>query len=307
MSNYRYYEIPVCYMANGLELKLPVHEFTGGEGPVVGITASIHGDETIGVEIARRVVEELKKSQVHGTVKVMPVASPLGFEAASRNTPGDQLNMNRIFPGNYDGMLTDIQARTIADKFLFDLNTYIDVHAGGQDPVVDYAYVLNDEELSRASLANILYRPVQDYEGTSATYTKPRNISTVTVECGGGPNEPFYIEKGVKAVLNMLRYKKALDGEVLKNDHQIMISHIEHVNPHHGGLFVPALTYDVMNTIVEGHVVLGRVYNPMTLELLEEIRAPYDKNLMILMRGNVNRIIPGDYTFMIGDLNSEIK
>ena len=74
-----------------------------------------------------------------------------------------------------------------------------------------------------------------------------------------------------------------------------------------GGLFVPALTYDAMNTIVEGKVVLGRVYNPMTLELLEEIRAPYEKNLMILMRGNINRIIPGDFTFMIGDLDSEIR
>ena len=30
MSSYRYYELPVCYMTSGLELKLPVHEFTGG-------------------------------------------------------------------------------------------------------------------------------------------------------------------------------------------------------------------------------------------------------------------------------------
>lgn len=307
MSSYRYYEIPVCYMTNGLELKLPVHEFSGGEGPVVGITASIHGDETIGVEIARRVVEALKGMEVHGKVKIMSVASPLAFEDANRNTPVDSTNMNRIFPGSYDGTITQIQARVIADKFLFDLNTYIDVHSGGQDPVVDYAYVLNDEELSRASLAKILYRPVVDYEGTSATYTNPKNISTVTIECGGGPNEPYYVEKGVKAVLNMLKLKKAIDGEAEKRDDQIMISHIEHVNPHHGGLFVPALTYDAMNTVVEGKVVLGRVYNPMTLELLEEIRAPYEKNLMILMRGNINRIIPGDFTFMIGDLDSEIR
>ena len=307
MSSYRYYELPVCYMTSGLELKLPVHEFTGGEGPVVGITASIHGDETIGVEIARRVVETLKGMEIHGKVKIMPVASPMAFEDANRNTPIDSTNMNRIFPGSYDGTLTEIQARVIADKVLFDLNTYIDVHAGGQDPVVDYAYVLNDEELSRASLAKILYRPVVDYVGTSATYTNPRNISTVTVECGGGPNDLYYVEKGVKAVLNMLKLKKAIDGEPEKRDDQIMISHIAHVNPHHGGLFVPALTYDVMNTIVEGKVVLGRVYNPMTLELLEEIRAPYEKNLMILMRGNINRIIPGDFTFMIGDLDSEIK
>lgn len=204
-------------------------------------------------------------------------------------------------------MVTDMQANVIAKQFLADLDTYIDLHSGGQDPVVDYAYVMNDEELSRASLANILYRPVEDYVGTSATYTQPHNISTVTLEVGGGPNAEFYAQKGVKAVLNMLRLKKAIDGEVEKRDDQIMISHIEHVNPHHGGLFVPALTYDAVNTIVEGHVVLGRVYNPMTLELLEEIRAPYEKNYIILMRGSINRIYAGDFSFMIGDLSSEIK
>lgn len=307
MSNYKYYELPVCYMGNGLELKLPVHEISGGEGPTIGLTASIHGDETIGVEIVRRLIEELKTMKINGTVKVMSVANPLGFEFADRNTPIDKTNMNRIFPGRYDGSITEMMARVIADKFLLNLDAYIDVHAGGQDPVVHYVYIINDEGFSRAFMSKILYKPVQDYVGTSATYTKPKNIPTVTVECGGGPNELYYVEKGVEGLLNMLRYKGVLEGEVLKREEQIVVSHIEHVNPHHGGLFVPSLTYDAMNTIVEGKVTLGKVYNPMTLELLEEIKAPYDRNLMILMRCNINRIIPGDFTFMIGDLSSEVK
>jgi hypothetical protein len=45
----------------------------------------------------------------------------------------------------------------------------------------------------------------------------------------------------------------------------------------------------------------------MTLELLEEIKAPFEENLMILMRCDVNRILAGDFTFMIGDLSSEVK
>lgn len=307
MSNYKYYEIPVCYLTNGMELKLPVHELSGDSGPVIGMTACIHGDETIGVEIARNLVETLKKEEIHGTVKIMSVASPLAFEAANRNTPVDQVNMNRIFPGRYDGTVTEIQARVIADEFLNGIDAYIDIHAGGQDPVVEYAYVINDEDFSRAFLSKLIYRPVQDYEGTSATYTKPKGIPTVTVECGGGPNEKYYVNRGVEGIMNMLRQKHVIEGEVKTKEDQICISHIEHVNPHHGGLFVPAFTYEKMNTIVEGKVVLGRVYNPMTLELLEEIRAPYEKNFIILMRGNINRIIPGDFTFMIGDLDSEIK
>ncbi len=304
MNNYKYYELPVCYMANGLGLKLPVHELSGGKGPVIGFSASVHGDETIGVEILRRVVEELKGMDINGTVKIMPTANPLAFEEAKRNNPIDRNNMNRIFPGSYNGTLTEIQARVMADKFLDGLDAYVDVHAGGQDPVVDYAYILNDEGFSRAFLSKILYRPKADYVGTTATYTKPKGIPTVTVECGGGPNDSSYVEKGVKGLLNMLKYKKVIPGEAETRKDQIVVDHIEHVNPHHGGLFVPSLKYGVMNTIVEGKVTLGKVYNPMTLELLEEIKAPYDRNLMILMRGSVNTILPGDFTFMIGDLST---
>ena len=305
---YKYYELPVCYMGSGLELKLPVHELSGGDGITVGITACIHGDETIGVEIVRRVVEKLKETKIKGTVRVMPVANPLGFEQGKRNTPIDMTNMNRIFPGRYNGSLTEVQARVIADKFLAGLNAYIDVHAGGQDPVVDYVYATNDEGFSRSFLSKILYTPSNPYPGTSATYTLPHDISTVTIECGGGPNALYYVEKGVKGIWNMLKYKGVVEGEPEKRDDQIHIGHIEHVNPRHAGLYVPCFTYESMNTIIEGKgVVLGRIYNPMTLELLEELKTPYERNLMILMRCDINVILVGDFTFMIGDLNSEIK
>ena len=127
------------------------------------------------------------------------------------------------------------------------------------------------------------------------------------IEFGGGPNELCYVNKGVNGIMNMLRYEKAISGECKKRDDQVVVDYMQHVDAHHGGLFVPALTYDVMNTVIEGDVVLGRVYNPMTLELVEELRTPYDKNLIILMRGNVNRIIPGDYTFMISDMDRANK
>jgi len=307
--SYKYYELPVCYLANGLELKLPVHEFKGGDGPVLGITAAIHGDETITVEIARLIVEQLKKEKnINGTIKVMPLANPLAYEMVSRFTPIDGVNMNRVFPGNPDRTVTEIQAHVIAG-FLESLDLYIDIHAGGQDPVVDYTYVMNDEGFSRAFGSRLLYRPSQGYPGTSATITQAKNIPSVTLECGGGPNVQYYVDKGVKGIINMLRYKNMIDGEAEKPPKdQILITHIEHVNPHHCGMFVPAQSYESMEGIIKGKgTVLGRIYNPMTLELLEEIKAPFEENLMILMRCDYNRILAGDFTFMIGDLNSEVK
>ena len=305
--SYKYYELPVCYLASGLQLKLPIHEFCGDDGPVLGMTASIHGDEAITVEIARRVVEFLKTQKVNGTIKIMSVANPLAYEMVSRNTPIDGANMNRVFPGDRDFTTTEIQAAVIAEEFLETLDLYIDIHSGGQDPVVDYTYVFNDEGFSRSFGSELLYRPKVGYSGTSATVTTEKGIPTVTLECGGGPNLHYYVEKGFNGIVNMLRYKGLIDGEAKTPDKQTMITHIEHVNPHHGGMFVPAQSYDSMTKVIKGKVVLGRVYNPMTLELLEEIKAPFEENLMILMRCDYNRILAGDFTFMIGDLSSEVK
>ena len=306
---YKYYEIPVCYLASGLELKLPVHEFSGGKGPVLGMTAAIHGDEAITVEIARLVVEHLKtEKNINGTIKIMSVANPLAYEMVSRNTPIDGANMNRVFPGNKHRTTSEVQAHVIATEFLETLDLYIDIHAGGQDPVVDYTYVTNDEGFSRSFGSRILYRPEENYSGTSATVTLNKNIPSVTLECGGGPNIQYYVDKGLKGILNMLRYKGLIDGTPEPPGEQIMITHIEHVNPHHSGMFVPAQSYDSLTGIIKGKgVVLGRIYNPMTLELLEEIKTPYEENLMILMRCDYNRILAGDFSFMIGDLSSEVK
>ena len=47
-------KVPVATMVNGSELALTIHNFRGGDGPVVGLSAAIHGDETIGPEVLRR-------------------------------------------------------------------------------------------------------------------------------------------------------------------------------------------------------------------------------------------------------------
>ncbi|MGE5633392.1 MAG: succinylglutamate desuccinylase/aspartoacylase family protein [Caulobacteraceae bacterium] len=304
MVKYDYSEIKVAYLANGLELTLPVHKLTGGKGPTVGISAVVHGDELIGAEIVRRLLDILKKEDIKGTIKFMPVANSLAFEDVQRNTPIDRANLNRIYPGNKNGTLTEILAYKMTKEFLEGLDVYIDLHSGGRDPIVDYVYILNDEEMSRAFGSTVLYRPAVNYVGTTSAITSDMGIPSVTIEVGGGPNYESYIEKGVKGILNILKQKKVIKGRVAPRPKQIVVSHIENVNPHHGGLCVPCFEYDKMNKIIEGKQVLARIYNPMTLELLEEIKTPYDKNLVILMRGTLTRIHAGDYAFMIGEMST---
>ncbi len=39
----------------------------------------------------------------------------------------------------------------MVESFLTQLGFYVDLHAGGAYPTVDYVYIINDEPLSRAS------------------------------------------------------------------------------------------------------------------------------------------------------------
>lgn len=302
MAKYSYKEIEVCYLANGNMLSLPLHTFEGGAGPVVGLSAAIHGDEIIGVEILRRVVDILKKEQITGTVKIMPVVNPLGFEDVNRCTPIDRNNLNRVFPGSAKGMVTDRIAHTFLEEFVYTLDALCDLHSGGKEPMVDYVYIQNDEAMSRAFGSKVLYRAGADYYGSVSIYAKEKGVACMTVEIGGLAIREEDVKRGVEGVLNVLKHKGVLKGDVPKRNDQIVVTHIEHVNPQHGGLMVPGLSISDLGQILEGPVVLGRVYNPKTLELLEEITAPYDKNLIILCRPSVNRVFPGDFSFMIGEM-----
>ena len=49
--------LPVTTLASGMELRIPIHHIIGAQpGPVVGVTAGIHGDEYLPIEVVRRLV-----------------------------------------------------------------------------------------------------------------------------------------------------------------------------------------------------------------------------------------------------------
>lgn len=300
-----YTEIPVTHLSNGMKVTLPLHTIYGKKaGPVLGLSAVIHGDEIIGAEILRRVYERLNEEELSGTVMIMPVANPLAFESLTRNTPLDMNNLNRVFPGDPQGWITEQMAHVIATQFLDKLDAYIDLHAGGAVPIVDYVYIQNDEALSRAFNFPVLYRPSHPYEGTTATYTTAKGIPSVTVEVGGGPNFERDVERGVSGIFNCMRHLKMLPGDVEPAPKQVVMTEIRIIRPTQGGIMVPAFDFSAVGSAIEGEQVLARTYNPQTFEELEVIRTPFKRNLVILMRGLLHKVNPGDYGFMIGNLDT---
>ena len=109
----------------GIEVATPVLVVNGAaEGPVLCLTAAVHGDELNGIEMVRRVLYDIDPQQLHGTVVGVPIVNLIGFKRASRYL-SDRRDLNRHFPGNPRGS----SASRIAHSFFTEVISHC-THAG---------------------------------------------------------------------------------------------------------------------------------------------------------------------------------
>jgi len=112
-------------------LRLPVCVFRGLEtGPVLLITAGVHGDELNGVEAVRRMISDGSIIPDAGTVIALPMANVWGFLNSSRLTR-DGRDLNRGFPGSRSGVESQSIALAIMRHVLPSADCGIDLHSGG--------------------------------------------------------------------------------------------------------------------------------------------------------------------------------
>ncbi|NNE35751.1 MAG: succinylglutamate desuccinylase/aspartoacylase family protein [Rhodothermales bacterium] len=112
----------------GVSVRLPIMVWRGKEdGPVLGITAAVHGDEINGTGVVRRLIEEPPFELKRGALILVPVVNIMGFERHSRYTP-DRRDLNRTFPGSKKGSLTGRLAHLIMDEVVRRSDFIVDLH-----------------------------------------------------------------------------------------------------------------------------------------------------------------------------------
>ncbi len=122
--------LPISRLVTGPEITLPVHVIHGREeGPTVWVSAAIHGDEVVGVEVIRRVLGPLKPAAVRGTLLAVPIVNVLGFMAGDRYLP-DRRDLNRSFPGSARGSLASRIAHLFMTEVVAKSEVGIDLHTG---------------------------------------------------------------------------------------------------------------------------------------------------------------------------------
>lgn len=297
--------IPVARMASGMDLRVAAHVLAGREdGPTVGITSGIHGDELLTTEVIRRVLEEVGSGELRGRVVAVPVANPLAFESFTRHTPTDMHNLNRVFPGTADSWMSELLARALVEYLVPKIDVLLDLHSGGAVPTVDYVYALNDLELSRSFLFPTLYRG-SSYPGSLGTHVVEAGKPVVVAEIGGGnQRDDEYLRRGVAGVMNALRRLGSIPGEAVPAPAQTLLTRMKIVRPRHGGILYPEVRAERLGEAVPGGELLGRLRDAQTFEVLEEYRAPFERTHLVLVRGVLSKVHPGDYAYMLGDLAS---
>ncbi len=112
----------------GVSVHLPLMVWRGLEdGPVLAITAAVHGDEINGTGAIRKLIQEPPFELKRGTLILAPVVNTMGFERHSRYSP-DRRDLNRTFPGSKKGSLTGRLANLIMKEIVKRSDYIVDLH-----------------------------------------------------------------------------------------------------------------------------------------------------------------------------------
>lgn len=298
--------IEICTLAIGAPLRVAVHEIEGAAGGVtLGVSSLVHGDEVTGPEVIRRLIEVIDPARLRGRVHLVPVANPLAFQTLTRGTPlaVEIGNLNRVFPADPSLDLPARLAHALQTQFLDYVTHLVDLHAGGTFPIVDYGISLRDLDLALAFGQRVI-RQIEGYAGTMGALAAAQGKPTVIAEIGGGyVLDSHYIEMGIRGVLNVMRHLGMIDGRLELPDRQTVLREIATLRPGHGGLMHSELGTDTLGLEIPRGTLLGRVVSPYTFETLEELRAPFPRNVVLLLRPGITAVNPGDYGYMLGNLD----
>lgn len=297
--------LPVTKTPGGQDLGFPMMVVNGKhDGPVLLVDGGIHGDEYESGEAIRGIWRDLDPAQLHGAFVGVPVVNIPAFEAGRRGSLIDGLNMNRVFPGNENGFLTERLAYHYMNEVVVKCDMGIDLHGGGTvlaiSPVVIYremedkAMEAKVREMALATGIDLIWRGGGKWGGCMNVEGPRAGVPVVTPELGGeGRCLEQFVQAQRELVENLMRYYKMISGTPQSPKTRMFVRGTFQ-SCSVGGLY--RTTKGLRDQVAEGEVV-GRIFDPLG-DLLEEVRAPYDG--IIVSQRTFGTIHGGDWTVLIG-------
>ncbi len=204
-------QLPISRLSTHTEMTLPVRVLHGAKpGPAIFVSAGIHGDEIIGVEIIRRLLSKLSVRSLAGTVICVPVVNVFGFIQHQRYLP-DRRDLNRSFPGSNKGSLAAQLAHVFMEEIIRRCAYGIDLHSAALHRTNFPQIRISEDRPMAAELADafgapaIIQAPLR--EGSLRQTAAAAGVDVILYESGEALRfDELAIRIGVKGILNVMAH-----------------------------------------------------------------------------------------------------
>ena len=283
----------------GGPVPIPARVVRGLEpGPTICLTAGIHGDELNGIEVVRRIVQEIDPNKLHGMLIGVPIVNLHGFRQASRYLP-DRRDLNRHFPGRSNGSAAARIARSFFDQVIVHCESLVDLHTGSfhRANVPQVRADLKDSgafELAKVFGSAVVVHSV-GAPGTLRRAAGDVGIPAISYEAGEPMRfQPAEVAEGVRGVLELLARQGMLSSRSRRGQRQEIYYRTRWVRVDDGGILLSDVE---LGDSVKVGTVLGAVTDPISSERTI-VRSPYDGRVLGMALNQV--VIPGFAAFHIG-------
>jgi predicted deacylase len=244
-------QVPVGTAAG---VEMPVVVVNGSRpGPTVCVTGGVHGAEYPGIEAAIRLSRSLKPEAVRGAVIIIPIVSVPAFQRrAIYVNPMDGVNINRVFPGNPAGTITEVMAAALFREAVGQTDAFIDLHGGDLvEALVPFTIYYQSgnaavDEASRrmAEVYGIKYivRSMALRGGSYQAVAAMGKPAILTESGGQGILDEPSVQIHFRGVMNVLKHLGVLEGVPEAAEQPVHFSQSSWLAAEQGGIFYPAVT-----------------------------------------------------------------
>jgi len=300
--------LKVGSMPDGVPIELPVIIVRGAQaGPVMWLHGCVHGNEYCGAYSIHEFTRSLDPAHITGAVIALPILNITGFRSRQRSSPFEIFNntdMNRCFPGNPDGGMTEQMAYVVFTELKRYATHFIDFHTAYTADTRWALYADLGGEVSRVG------RLMAEAFGFENTLPTPHGtLQTSALMAAGGEGIPgFLVEAGgvgpaftretvldvAERLRNIGRAIGLLPGAVTPYPPLTTFSNFHWATAPRGGLFAAAVKCG--DTVKKGQKI-GTYYN-LFGDVDDEATAPASGVVLAI---NPGPIIPqGDVMIHIG-------
>jgi predicted deacylase len=301
----------------GVSSFIPVTVINGSKkGKVLALVAGVHGYEYPPLLALYRMKKMIDPQTLSGTIIMVHIANIPAFQKRIiYYNPFDWKNLNRVFPGNPEGTLSQRIAYVLTEEVIKKCDFLIDLHCGdGNEALIPYTYWMpsGDEETNEISKKMVLAfgikyiiidrtrtKDITDskYMGNTAIlHSKP----AITTESGYlGRTDEESIIRNINGIFSVMKLFRMIEGEPDLVSDPVWIDRYQVVYSAHDGLFYPQTTmgYYVTQGQKVGYITdyLGNIK--------EELRAPFSGIVLYII--NTPPISKGEPLFEVGRVKEE--